>query len=154
MAEQDEQHKMDATQRKLTVRKSIDTEELTGMTFPYQFDASLVEDIDLEASTPGGDINWLEDIHLMEEDGIPAVFDRYTNAFLKIHFDIPKGREDEFARKVLIKHLQEGNSYGIWMKFKHAKFPQPELGSWRDDSQTVGTNYTPPTLDDVISQKN
>ena len=41
------------------------------------------------------------------------MFDRYSNAFLKIHFEIPKGREDEIARKVLITHLTEGNSYGI-----------------------------------------
>ena len=26
---------------------------------------------------------------------MPAVFDRYTNAFLKIYFPIPAGREDE-----------------------------------------------------------
>jgi hypothetical protein len=138
---------MDISKRKLSGGKSIDTEELTGRTFPYQFDAALVEDVDLDAATPGADLNWLEDIHLMSEDGIPAVFDRYTNAFLKIHFDIPEGREDEFARKVLIKHLQEGNSYGIWLKHKHAKFPQPELGSWLAESSTVGDNWTPPQLD-------
>lgn len=132
--------------RRLTTRVGIDTEELTGRTFPYQFDRSLVEDVDLDASTPGEDINWLEDIHLMYEDDVPAVFDRYTNAFLKIHFDIPEGREDEFARKVLIKHLQEGNSYGVWLKHTHAKFPQPELGSWREDSATVGQDWTPPQL--------
>lgn len=138
--------RFDPTQRKLSTRQGIDTEELTGRTFPYQFDATLVEDIDLLAATPGEDINWLEDIHLMEEDGVPAVFDRYTNAFLKIHFDIPAGREDEFARKVLIKHLQQGNSYGIWLKRKHAKFPQPELGSWRADSPTVGEHWQPAAM--------
>lgn len=137
----------DLSARKLTTRQGIDTEELTGKTFPYQFDPSLVEDVDLDASTPGDDLNWLEDIHLMEEDGIPAVFDRYTNAFLKIHFEIPEGRGDEFARKVLIKHLQEGNSYGIWLKYRHAKFPQPELGSWLADSPTVGDNWKPPVLE-------
>ena len=78
---------------------------------------------------------------------MPAVFDRYTNAFLKIHFEIPEGREDEYARKVLIKHLQEGNSYGIWLKHKHAKFPQPELGSWLAGSATVGEDYSPPQLE-------
>ena len=130
-----------------TVRRSIDTEELTGRTFPYQFDPALVDDVDLIASTPGEDINWLEDIHLMYEDGIPAVFDRYTNAFLKIHFEIPAGREDEYARKVLITHLESGNSYGIWLKHKHAKFPQPELGSWRTDSATVGENWKPPKME-------
>lgn len=136
----------DLSARKLTTRQGIDTEELTGRTFPYQFDASLVDDVDLDAATPGEDINWLEDIHLMEEDGIPAVFDRYTNAFLKIHFSIPEGREDEYARKVLITHLQQGNSYGIWLKYQHAKFPQPELGSWLAGSETVGDNWSAPQL--------
>lgn len=135
------------SQRRLSGGKSIDTEELTGMTFPYQFDASLVADVDLNAATPGEDLNWLEDIELMTEDGVPAVFDRYTNAFLKIHFDIPAGREHEYARKVLIKHLQEGNSYGIWLKHKHAKFPQPSLGSWLAGSETVGENWSRPTLE-------
>lgn len=137
----------DPADRHLTQRVGIDTEELTGRTFPYQFDASLVEDVDLQAATPGKDINWLEDIHLMYEDGVPAVFDRYTNAFLKIHFDIPPGREDEYARKVLIKHLQEGNSYGIWLKHRHAKFPQPELGPWREGSPTVGTGWKRPVME-------
>ena len=50
------------------------------------------------AATPGEDINWLEDIELLSEDGVPAVFDRYSNSFLKIYFDIPPGREDEIAR--------------------------------------------------------
>jgi hypothetical protein len=131
----------------VTVRVGIDTEELTGRTFPYQFDPSLVDDVDLVAATPGADLNWLEDIHLMYEDGIAAVFDRYTNAFLKIHFEIPPGREDEYARKVLVKHLQEGNSYGIWLKHKHAKFPQPELASWRPGSAVVGEHWVPATVE-------
>ena len=127
--------------------KSIDAEFLAGHRFPYQEDLSLVEDIDLEAATPGQDINWLEDIHLLEEDGVPAVFDRYSNSFLKIYFAIPPGREDEIARKVLITHLTSGNSYGIQLKEKHTKFPQPELGPWVEGSKTVGTSYTPPVLE-------
>jgi hypothetical protein len=126
---------------------AIDAESLAGQRFPYQEDRGLVEDIDLLAATPGEDINWLEDIHLLVEDGVPAVFDRYTNAFIKIYFEIPPGREDELARKVLIKHLQSGNSYGIQLKEKHAKFPQPELGPWVDSSPTVGREWKPATLE-------
>ena len=126
---------------------SIDAEELSGQRFPYQEDISLVEGIDLEAATPGKDINWLEDIELLQEEGTPAVFDRNSNAFLKIYFPIPEGREDEVARKVLVKHLQSGNSYGILLKEKHAKFPQPELGSWVQGSKTVGTDWHPSTLE-------
>jgi len=127
--------------------KSIDAEFLSGHRFSYQEDISLVDDVDLLAATPGEDINWLEDIALLEEDGMPAVFDRYSNAFLKIYFTIPEGREDEIARKVLVTHLTSGNSYGIQLKEQHAKFPQPELGPWVDGSRTVGTDYTPPVLE-------
>ena len=126
---------------------SIDAEYLAGRRFPYQEDMSLVEDVDLLAATPGPDINWLEDVTLLEEDGVPAVFDRYSNSFLKIYFPIPAGKEDEIARKVLIKHLQSGNSYGITLKERHCKFPQPELGPWVEGSRTVGDAWTAPVLE-------
>jgi hypothetical protein len=126
---------------------AIDAEELSGQRFPYQEDIALVEAIDLDAATPGPDINWLEDVELLQEEGTPAVFDRYSNSFIKIYFPIPDGREHEIARKVLVKHLQSGNSYGIRLKEKHAKFPQPELGPWVARSQTVGTDWHPPVLE-------
>jgi hypothetical protein len=128
-------------ERHLSTKIGLDAEELAGRTFPYQHDATLLDDIDLVALTPGADINWLEDIHLLQEDGVPAVFDRFSNSFLKIYFEIPKGREDEIARKVLMKHLTSGNSYGIRLKREHAKFPQPMLGPWVDASPTVGDHY-------------
>ena len=127
--------------------QSIDSEFLSGRRFPYQEDISELEDIDLMASTPGQDINWLEDIELLEEEGMPAVFDRYSNSFLKIHFPIPEGRENEIARKVLMAHLQSGNSYGIRLKEIHCKFPQPELGPWVENSKTVGADWRAPVLE-------
>ena len=126
---------------------AIDAETLAGRSFPYQHDLSLVEDVDLMAVTPGKDLNWLEDIELLEEDGTPAVFDRYSNSFLKIYFDIPDGRGDEIARKVLITHLISGNSYGIQLKEAHCKFPQVELGPWVADSKSVGDSWQPPVLE-------
>ncbi len=126
---------------------SVDAETLAGRDWPYQHDPDLLADIDLLALTPGEDLNWLEDVTLLSQDGIPAVFDRYSNCFLKIYFDIPEGREDEFARKVLMKHLISGNSYGIQLKERHAKFPQPSLGSWLEGSPTVGTDWTPPVME-------
>jgi hypothetical protein len=126
---------------------TIDAEALSGERFPYQEDISLVEDVDLVAATPGPDINWLEDVTLLEEEGVPAVFDRYSNSFLRIHFAIPEGRGDEIARKVLITHLRSGNSYGISLKEAHAKFPQPELGPWVEGSRTVGADWKPPVLE-------
>src|SRR3954469_1892753 len=128
-------------------QQGLDAEYLAGMRFPYQEDIGLVEDVDLLAATPGEDINWLEDVTLLEEEGQPAVFDRYSNSFLKIYFPIPAGREDEIARKVLIRHLQSGNSYGVILKRAHAKFPQPELGPWVEGSATVGADWRPPVLE-------
>ena len=125
----------------------IDSEYLSGQRLPYQEDISEIEDVDLMAATPGADLNWLEDVELLEEEGTPAVFDRYSNSFIRIYFDIPAGRENEVARKVLVKHLQSGNSYGIQLKEKHTKFPQPELGSWVEDSRTVGTDYKAPVME-------
>jgi hypothetical protein len=127
--------------------RAIDAEYLSGRRFPYQEDISLVEDVDLVAATPGEDINWLEDVELLVEESVPAVFDRYSNSFLKIYFPIPEGRENEIARKVLVKHLQSGNSYGIQLKEKHTKFPQPELGPWVPASRTVGTDWHAPALE-------
>ncbi len=125
--------------------KSVDAEVLAGSGWSYQRNPEELADIDLMALTPGQDLNWLEDIHLLEEDGVPAVFDRYSNCFLKIYFPIPEGQQDEFARKVLMKHLISGNSYGIQLKAIHAKFPQPELGSWIEGSPTVGVDYQAPS---------
>ncbi len=127
--------------------QSIDAEYLSGKRFPYQEDITLVQDVDLLAATPGEDLNWLEDIELLEEEGTPAVFDRYSNSFIKIYFEIPDGRENEIARKVLMTHLQSGNSYGIALKDRYTKFPQPELGPWVKESKTVGTDYKPSVLE-------
>ena len=128
-------------------KTALDAEYLSGHRFPYQEEIALVEDVDLVAATPGEDINWLEDVQLLAEDDLPPVFDRYSNSFLKIYFPIPAGREDEIARKVLMTHLQSGNSYGLQLKEKHCKFPQPQLGSWVDDSPTVGASWQPPVLE-------
>src|SRR5438105_15838905 len=105
-----EHHRQPAEPEKIV---SIDAEYLSGKRFPYQEDISLIEDVDLMAATPGDDLNWLEDVELLEEEGTPAVFDRYSNSFIKIYFPIPDGSEDEIARKVLIKHLESGGSHGI-----------------------------------------
>src|SRR5947199_600109 len=125
----------------------IDSEYLSGLRYGYQEEISEIEDVDLLAATPGDDINWLEDVELLEEEGTPAVFDRYSNSFLKIYFPIPPGREDEIARKVLIKHLESGGSHGIALKQIHTKFAQPELGPWVEQSRTVGTDWKPTVLE-------
>ena len=102
--------------------QSIDSEFLSGKRYPYQEDISLVEDVDLDAATPGDDINWLEDIELLSEDGTPAVFDRYSNSFIKIYFAIPAGpRERDRAQgadhpppvRQLVRHPAEGEALQV-----------------------------------------
>src|SRR5690242_17413783 len=139
-----EQHQLPKEPEKIV---SIDAEYLSGKRFSYQEDISEIDNIDLMAATPGDDLNWLEDVELLEEEGTPAVFDRYSNSFIKIYFPIPEGRENEMARKVLIRHLQDGNSYGIKLKEQHTKFPQPELGPWVEGSRTVGADWQPSVLE-------
>ncbi len=56
---------------------------------------------------------------------MPAVFDRYSNAFLKIYFEIPEGREDEYRPQGADQAPAVGHSYGIPLKKVHCKFPQP-----------------------------
>ena len=55
--------------------------------------------------------------------------------------------EDITLLKVLVKHLQSGNSYGIRLKERHCKFPQPELGPWVEGSPTVGEAWRPSVLE-------
>ena len=47
--------------------KDIDSEYLSGKRQAYQENISELDDVDLEAATPGRDINWLEDVELLEE---------------------------------------------------------------------------------------
>jgi len=48
---------------------------------------------------------------------------------------------------VLMKHLVEGNSYGIQLKRQHAKFKQPMLGPWVEGSESVGEHWAPAQLE-------
>ena len=79
------------TEQHLSTKIGIDAEELAGQRFPYQEDISLLDDVDLDALTPGEDLNWLEDITCSKRTACPAVFDRYSNSFLKIYFADPRG---------------------------------------------------------------
>jgi hypothetical protein len=46
-----------------------------------------------------------------------------------------------------MKHLIEGDSYGIQLKTKHAKFPQPMLGPWVENSEIVGADWKPAVME-------
>ena len=122
----------------------IDAEYLAGHRFPYQEDVSLVEDVDLMAATPGQDINWLEDVELLEEEGTPAVFDRYSNSFLKIYFPIPAGRENEIARKVLMTHSSLATATASSSRRSTASSPSPSSArGWRGRARWAPTGRRP-----------
>ena len=82
------------------------------------------------ALTPGEDINWLEDIHLLRggrrrrrcSTGTRTRSSRSTSRSRP-------GREDEIARKVLMKHLVSGNSYGIRLKTRAREVPAADARS-------------------------
>ena len=77
---------------------ALDAERLAGRRFPYQEDVSLVEDVDLDAPTPGQGLNWLEDVGLTEGEGRQAAFHRYSNPLLNSHSPLPEGREHATPR--------------------------------------------------------
>ena len=64
--------------------KDIDSEYLSGKRQAYQEDIAEIEDVDLDAATPGQDINWLEDVELLEEEGTPAGIERNSKNIIRI----------------------------------------------------------------------
>ena len=97
---------------------------------------------------PAQDINWLEDVELLD-GGRRAGRVRPLLELVpaSIYFDIPEGRENEIARKVLIKHLQSGNSYGIQLKAQALQVPPAGARLVGGGLATVGTDWTPPVLE-------
>ena len=104
MSEQIHQHSLPREPEKII---GIDAEYLSGRRFAYQEDASLLEDVDLMAATPGADLNWLEDVHLGYEEGRAAIFDRNVNGWVTVPkgMKLPDNQQDRdmIARELLIK---------------------------------------------------
>ena len=119
-------------------RVQLDAEELAGHRFPYQEDLSLVEDVDLLAATPGEDINWLEDVELLEEDGVPAVFDRYSNSFLKIYFPIPEGARTRSPARCWSSTCSRATPTASSSRRSTASSPSPSSAPGSRARKTVG----------------
>lgn len=91
-------------------------EKEIGQHIGYRYDVNLVPDYD--RMTPflqkyidhmgWDDLNWLEDVHMGYEEGVPAVFDRNINGWVKIPDDmaLPDNQQDRdmLARELLIKY--------------------------------------------------
>ena len=84
--------------------KSIDAEYLSGQRFPYQEDIAEIEDVDLLAATPGETSTGSRTSSSSRRRGRRPSSTATRTRSIKIYFPIPDGREDEIARKVLVKH--------------------------------------------------
>jgi hypothetical protein len=53
------------------------------------------------------DLNWLEDVHMGYEEGMPAVFDRNINGWVRVpdSISLPDNQQDRdmIARELLVK---------------------------------------------------
>ena len=97
--------------------KGLDTprEKEIGQHIGYRYDVNLVPDYD--RITPylrdymefmgWDDLNWLEDIHMGYEDGLPAIFDRNMNGWVRIPptLILPDSQQDRdmLARELLVR---------------------------------------------------
>lgn len=90
-------------------------EKEIGQHIGYRYDVNLVPDY--ERITPylreymefmgWDDLNWLEDIHMGYEDGLPAIFDRNMNGWVRIPtaLKLPDNQQDRdmLARELLVR---------------------------------------------------
>lgn len=90
-------------------------EKEIGQHIGYRYDVNLVPDyaritpfLEKYVEVMGwDDLNWLEDIHMGYEEGMPAVFDRNINGWVRIPdtIKLPDNQQDRdmIARELLIK---------------------------------------------------
>jgi len=72
------------------------------------------------------DLNWLEDVHMGDEAGKPAVFDRNANGWVTTppNMKLPKDQQDRdmIARELLIKFQMSPNHPLVILKKAYQKF--------------------------------
>ena len=96
-------------------------EKMIGQHIGYRYDVNLLPDYN--RLTPflkkyiehmgWDDLNWLEDVHMGDEAGKPAVFDRNVNGWVTTppNMKLPKDQQDRdmIARELLIKFQMSPN---------------------------------------------
>ncbi len=109
-------------------------EKEIGQHIGYRYDVNLVPDLDL--LTPflkkyleimdWQDLNWLEDVHMGYEEGLPAVFDRNINGWVSIPegVELPDNQQerDMLARELLIKFQMSKRHPMVALNKAYAKF--------------------------------
>ena len=109
-------------------------EKEIGQHIGYRYDVNLLPDY--SRMTPflakylefmgWDDLNWLEDVHMGYEDGLPAIFDRNVNGWVRIpkNLKLPDNQQDRdmLARELLIRfQMSEGHPL-VDLKKAYAKF--------------------------------
>lgn len=109
-------------------------EKEIGQHIGYRYDVNLVPDYN--RITPfltqymevmgWDDLNWLEDVHMGYEDGMPAVFDRNINGWVRIPdmIGLPDNQQDRdmIARELLIKFQMSDRHPLVTLRKAYAKF--------------------------------
>ena len=109
-------------------------EKEIGQHIGYRYDVNLVPDYG--RITPflkkymefmgWDDLNWLEDVHMGYEEGMPAVFDRNNNGWVRIPdtIDLPDNQQDRdmIARELLLKFQMSDRHPLVLLRKAYMKF--------------------------------
>jgi hypothetical protein len=109
-------------------------EKMIGQHIGYRYDVNLLPDYN--RLTPflkkyiehmgWDDLNWLEDVHMGDEAGKPAVFDRNVNGWVTTppNLKLPKDQQDRdmIARELLIKFQMSPKHPLVILKKAYQKF--------------------------------
>ena len=109
-------------------------EKMIGQHIGYRYDVNLLPDYN--RLTPflkkyiehmgWDDLNWLEDVHMGDEAGKPAVFDRNVNGWVTTppNMKLPKDQQDRdmIAREILIKFQMSPKHPLVILKKAYQKF--------------------------------
>ena len=109
-------------------------EKMIGQHIGYRYDVNLLPDYN--RLTPflkkyiehmgWDDLNWLEDVHMGDEAGKPAAFDRNVNGWVTTppNMKLPKDQQDRdmIARELLIKFQMSPKHPLVILKKAYQKF--------------------------------
>ena len=109
-------------------------EKMIGQHIGYRYDVNLLPDYKRLTSflkkyiehMGWDDLNWLEDVHMGDEGGKPAVFDRNVNGWVTTppNMKLPKDQQDRdmIARELLIKFQMSPKHPLVVLKKAYQKF--------------------------------
>lgn len=109
-------------------------EKEIGQHIGYRYDVNLVPDyarltpflMEYMAVMGWDDLNWLEDVHMGYEDGMPAVFDRNINGWVRVpvSIELPDNQQDRdmIARELLVKFQMSDRHPLVALRKAYRKF--------------------------------